>query len=74
MPHFTDLVKVFLCGSHFFPGLVEKLNADTEKLLQQPILVEEDGVVVRARFRGCGQGQKGATRGGRVFTSRLSGR
>lgn len=64
MPHFTDLVKVFLCGSHFFPGLVEKLNANAEKLLQQPILVEEDGVVVRSRFRGCGQGQKGSTGGG----------
>ncbi len=47
------LVKVLLCGSHFLPRLVEQLNADTEKLIHQPILTEEDGVVVRPRLRGC---------------------
>lgn len=40
------LVKVLLCGSHLLPRLVEKLNADAEKLVQQSILTEEDGMVV----------------------------
>lgn len=44
------LVKVLLCCSHLLPGLVEQLNADTEKLIHQPILTEEDGVVVRSCF------------------------
>lgn len=57
MPHCTKnekmiayLVKVLLCGSHLLPGLVEQLNADTEKLLHQPILTEEDGMVVGTRL------------------------
>lgn len=54
-PLLLYLVKVFLCGSHLFPGLIEQLNADAEKLLHQPVLTEEDGVVVGSRLRGCEQ-------------------
>lgn len=50
---FFYLIKVLLRGPHLLPGLVEKLNADTEKLLHQPVLAKEDGVVVRSRLGGC---------------------
>lgn len=40
------LIKVLLRGSHLLPRLVEELNADAEKLLQQPVLSKEDGMIV----------------------------
>ncbi|TRY54566.1 hypothetical protein DNTS_033421 [Danionella cerebrum] len=40
------LVEVLLRGSHLLPRLVEQLNTDAEKLLQQSVLSEEDGVIV----------------------------
>lgn len=49
------LIKVLLRGSHLLPRLVEELNADAEKLLQQSVLSKEDWMIVRTSLRCCGK-------------------
>lgn len=44
----SDLVEVFGCGPHLFPGFIKQLDADTEELLPCSVMGEEHGVVVVA--------------------------
>lgn len=56
-PH-SDLIKIFCCRPHFFPGLVQQLDADGKQLLKCTVMGEKHGVIVIPAFIGFRNKQK----------------
>lgn len=47
-----DLIKIFCCRPHFFPGLVQQLDTDGKQLLKCTVMSEKHGVIVIPAFIG----------------------
>lgn len=47
-----DLIKIFCCRPHFFPGLVQQLDTDGKQFLKCTVMGEKHGVVVISAFIG----------------------
>lgn len=52
------LVKIFIRGSHLFPGLVEQLDANAEEFRKGAVMGEEHGMEIMAVFARCGWKQQ----------------
>lgn len=47
-----DLIKIFCCCPHFFPGLVQQLDTDGKQFLKCTVMGEKHGVIVIPAFIG----------------------
>lgn len=54
----SDLIKIFCCRPHFFPGLVQQLDADGKQLLKCTVMGEKHGMIVIPAFIGFRKKQK----------------